>query len=134
MRLATSVLIGAAALALAGCDGEEIIDGEIATVSIVGNVTTVGGDPVAGAVVDLWAFWPLEEGPPYATDTTDASGNFKRAVWTWGSHTVVDVQIIVTPPEGSGLLPDTALREGVVLNGGDDPDAVRIDLVLQPGP
>jgi hypothetical protein len=126
--------MGIAVFALAGCEGDAIIDGEIATVSIVGSVTTAGGEPVPGAVVNLWAFWPLEEGPPYATDTTDASGDYVRSIWNWGSGFVVDVQIIVEPPEGSGLLPDTALREGVEADGSDVPDTVRIDIALQPTP
>jgi hypothetical protein len=134
MRLVTSVLVGILVLALAGCEGDAIIDGEIATVSIVGSVTSAGGEPVHGAVVKLWAFWPIEEGPPYATDTTDASGDYARAVWNWGSHFVVDVQIVVEPPDGSSLLPDTALREGVEANGSDVPDSVRVDFVLQPTP
>lgn len=134
MRPVVSVLMGIAAFVLAGCEGDAIIDGEIATVSIIGSVTTSGGEPVPGAVVQLWAFWPLEEGPPYETDTTDASGEYGRAVWNWGSHFVVDVQIVVEPPDGSGLLPDTALREGVEGNGPEVPDSVRIDLVLQPSP
>jgi hypothetical protein len=134
MRSVLSGLIGIAVFALAGCDGDAIIDGEIATVSIVGSVTAAGGQPVPGAVVKLWAFWPLEEGPPYATDTTDASGDYVRAVWNWGSHFVVDLQIVVEPPDGSGLLPDTVLREGVEANGPDVPDSVRVDFVLQPTP
>jgi hypothetical protein len=134
MRSVVSVLMGVAVFVLAGCEGDAIIDGEIATVSIIGRVTTAGGEPVPGAVVKLWAFWPLEEGPPYATDTTDASGDYGRAVWNWGSHFVVDVQVVVGPPDGSGLLPDTALREGVEANGSEVPDSVRIDFVLQPSP
>ena len=134
MRLVASVLVGIAVFVLAGCEGDAIIDGEIATVSIVGSVSSAGGEPVPGAVVKLWAFWPLEEGPPYATDTTDTSGDYGRAVWNWGSPFVVDVQIVVEPPDGSGLLPDTALREGVEANGRDVPDSVRVDFVLQPTP
>lgn len=134
MRLVAFGLVGIAVFVLAGCEGDAIIDGEIATVSIVGSVSSAGGEPVPGAVVKLWAFWPLEEGPPYATDTTDTSGDYGRAVWNWGSPFAVDVQIVVEPPDGSGLLPDTALREGVEANGSDVPDSVRVDFVLQPTP
>ena len=134
MKPVASVLLGITVFGLGGCEGDAIIDGEIATVSIVGTVTTTGGAPVPGAVVSLWAFWPMQEGPPYATDTTDASGDYGRAVWNWGSSFVVDVQIIVEPPEGSSLRPDTALREGVEANGSDVPDSVRIDFVLHPTP
>ncbi|UCF40940.1 MAG: hypothetical protein JSW43_00950 [Gemmatimonadota bacterium] len=134
MRRVTCALAATAALALAACEGDQIIDGEIASVTVYGSVTNAASEPIDGAVLRFWIFWTFEDGPPYASDTADASGAYHAQLTTWGSRTVVDLRIIAEGPEESGFRPDTVLREGVVLNGGDVPDSVRVDFVLQPAP
>jgi len=132
MRLVTFALAGAAVLALAGCDGGEIVDGEIASVTIYGSVTTAASEPAAGAILKFWAFYTPDEGPPYAVDTADAAGSYRAQLTNWGTRYVVDVHIVAEGPDGSGLIPDTTLRESVVMAG--DADSVLVDFVLQPAP
>lgn len=132
MKPVMSVLAAVVAVALAGCDDPVIIDGDIASVRMYGSVTTAAGAPVPGAVLQFWVFYTPEDGPPYGTDTTDASGGYRADLTNWGTRFVVDAYVIAVPPESSGLLPDTALREGIVM--GADADSVRVDFVLQPAP
>lgn len=134
MRLVAFGLASTVVLSLAACSEGDVLDGDIAAVTIYGTVTTAASEPVPGAVLRFWGFWTAAEGPPMATDTADASGSFGQILWNWGTRSVIDLQIVVDPPDGSGLRPDTTSREDVVLTGSDVPDSIRIDFALQPTP
>ncbi|NIM49046.1 MAG: hypothetical protein GTO22_07275 [Gemmatimonadales bacterium] len=123
----------AVALSAAAC-GDEFLDGSIAAITVHGQVRTAAGDPVSDATVRLNVMFGDEGFHTHTTDTTDAAGAYGEVIWNWGTRFVVDLQIVAEPPVGSGLQPDTTLRQDVVLNGDGSPDSLRVDLVLEPSP
>jgi hypothetical protein len=121
----------------AACGGPNEIDGPISAVRVYGRVTTNDANPAEGVAMHIgWS--PASHGAcdgeiaPIDSDTTDALGAYSGTVWNWGSGGFTACIRVIAEPAGAGLLPDTALRAGVVASNDGRQDSVAVNLVLRP--
>ena len=119
---------------LAACqDGVATIDGPYAGILVQGVVRDPAGAPVPGAAVRIeWRATGscASLGDRHESTVTDSVGRFGRALGDFGTPHDICVRLVVTPPAGYALRPDSVTRGAVRLEA--HLDSVRIDVQLPP--
>lgn len=121
----------------ASCDKDSFVgpvDGPAATLTVYGQVTRADGAGVPSVEMAIEA---RSQGActnsrmDVATATTDASGRYRATLFNWGTQYTVCVNVEATPASASGLAADSLQRSPAVMRS-QDPDSIRVDVVLQP--
>lgn len=119
---------------LAGCNSEKIIDGEAATVIVYGRVSAANGAVAPRALMSLTAHVQGACANPImdaVNAVTNTAGDYRAALFNWGTQFTVCVSVNAAPAVGSGFLSRSVQRAPVVMRSGS-PDSIRVDLELQP--
>ena len=113
-RKATLSVRCVTALALAAC-GPEVIGDPAAGTIVYGRVTNLSGASIANATVRFG----FASGSSCATVlagsdfSTDTSGYYLRALFQFGAPFTGCVKVVVLPPLGAPLVPDSTIRQAV---------------------
>lgn len=120
------------------CDKAAVVgplDGPAATVTVYGRVSQADGAGIPSVVMAIEARAQVSCAKPSmdaTAVTTDDSGRYRATLFNWGSEYTVCVNVQAVPASGSGFNADSLQRFPVIMRS-EDPDSVRLDVVLQPG-
>jgi hypothetical protein len=129
-RIHSAVVGTMAALALAACS--DFHGDPAAGVFLYGRVTDTAGASVVGASV-LFANTRDATCATVAAGggfVTDSAGDYYWGFFEFGSPHTECIKVVVVPPQGTPLLPDSVIRQAVPFTS--NIDSVRIDFRLRP--
>ena len=102
---------------------------------VVVNITNASsGQPIPGSTVlvqFMFGACPFTEGYPPDTVIADQTGRYRARVGLLGRGFSGCVKVVATPPQGSSLVADSAMRAHVSF-GTNTSDSVEIDVALRP--
>ncbi|MGI9140683.1 MAG: hypothetical protein ACR2GJ_06215 [Gemmatimonadaceae bacterium] len=111
---------------------EKLMDGEAATVIVYGQISTANGAIPPRALMSMAAYAQGSCANPLmdaVMTVTNAAGEYRAALFNWGTEFTVCVSVRAAPAEGSGFLATSAQRAPVVMRS-SVPDSVRVDFEL----
>jgi hypothetical protein len=123
-RVAGAAASYAAALVLGACD-RIIVDPGVRLV-VYGRVTNSLGAAVSGATVRL-VVCAADFG--FVEGSTDTTGYYREEWLRLGYPSTGCVKVLVNPPQGSPLTPDSVIRQGVPITSAGD--SIRVDVTLR---
>lgn len=124
--------------AVASCDKAAVVgplDGPAATVTVHGQVSRADGVGIPSVAMAIEARAQGScAGPSMdaTTVSTDDSGRYRATLFNWGSEYTVCVNVHAVPANGSGFKGDSLQRFPVIMRS-ENPDSIRLDVMLQPG-
>lgn len=111
---------------------------QLAVAVLKGVVTTEVGSPVAGAILEATIEDTAVPGSIYGpqdVDTTDVSGRFiGRIQMPQAPEFIGRVVVTVTPPSGSGLMPNSITIPALRFRPAGAPDTAEIEVTLAQSP
>lgn len=105
-------------------------DGEYSAIAVYGQVRDPQGAAVRNATVTVSDVRGGCEGgvASVTSSDTDAAGNYRMVVGSWGQSYTSCLRVQVTPPAGTGLAAYNTTRPSVTMK--PSLDSVRVDLEL----
>jgi hypothetical protein len=136
-KVAVSVaLIAGLAACSSGSGGTSVeVPSRLTHIRVAGRVVGEGGEPVAGATVNIQigisASGPGCQPTANETVTTDESGAFAQTIRSGPLNYEACITLAVTPPTSTGLAPRTVSAPSVQFRSTDEPaPESRIEVVL----